>query len=682
MHRTSTLLCFLALTAACPGGSGRGPATSHGAAPATPTVIPRALLFSNPERAAPTLSPDGKWIAFGAPVDGVMNVFVAPADALDRRTQVTFDRQRPIRNYYWSSDSAYVLYEQDAAGDENFHIYRVGRDGKAPLDLTPRPGVAANLVALSPRHPGFALIGMNDRDPRLHDVYKVNLTTGAAERVLENPGVIQPIADGDLRLRLAQRFKPDGSIEILTASADGWTPRAAVPSDDQLTTQVVAIEASGARYYMLDSRDRDTAALFAVDMATGKQTLLAEHPGADADGVIAHPTTGAVRAVSFTVARPEWKIIDPGVGPDLAALAKLDEGDFAVTSMSDDDRTWIVTYNGDRAPVRYWRWDRQAQRGTFLFDARPKLAGQPLARTHAVEIPARDGLTLVSYLTLPLDADPDQDGRPERAAPMVLLVHGGPWARDHWGYSPMVQLLANRGYAVLRVNFRGSTGFGKRFINAADRQWGKAMHDDLLDGVAWAVSQGVTRADDVCIAGGSYGGYATLAGLTLTPTVFKCGVDIVGPSNLITLVESVPAYWQPIITVFKRRMGDWTTPEGRAALTEVSPLTHADRIVRPLLIAQGANDPRVKQAESDRIVAAMQAKGLPVTYALFPDEGHGFARSENTLAFAALTEAFLAQHLGGRVEPLTDADFAGSSVQLPAGAEHLRGVPASVTAAR
>lgn len=681
--RTTPFLCLLGIVAACGGGASQRPATSHAAAPGTAAgpLIPRAVLFGNPERTAPELSPDGRWVAFAAPADGVMNVFVAPVDDLERRTQVTFDKVRPIRQYYWSPDSSYVLYEQDTGGDENFHIFRVGRDGRGALDLTPKAGVAAQLVAMSPRHPGHALIGMNDRDPSLHDVYRVELATGKATRVFENPGYVNPVADGDLQVRLAHQFLPDGSVKIMARTGDRWVEQFAVPADDQLTTSVLAMEQDGGRYYMLDSRDRDTAGLFLVE-ASGRRTLLAEHPRADAGGAIIHPMTGAVRAVSFNVARPEWKVIDPTIGPDLAALAKLDEGDLSVLSASHDDRTWIVAYNGDRQPSRFWRWDRTAQRGTFLYSARPALEGLPLARTHAVEIPARDGLTLVSYLTLPRTADADQDGRAEDRAPMVLLVHGGPWSRDVWGYNALVQLLADRGYAVLRVNFRGSTGFGKRFVNAGDRQWGKAMHTDLLDGVAWAVSQGVTAADRVCIVGGSYGGYATLAGLTLTPTAFRCGVDIVGPSNLITLAESVPPYWKPLISVFQRRMGDWSTPEGRAEMLAVSPLTHANKIERPLLIGQGANDPRVKQAESDQIVKAMMAKGLPVSYVLFPDEGHGFARPENMLAFTAVAEAFLAQHLGGRAEPITAADFAGSSIQIPAGASELRGLPAELTGAR
>ncbi len=683
-------------TSAAPGPAAPGPApgpapASPGLAPTPPSpaavghprsdLIPRAILFGNPERGAPALSPDGKRLAFGAPVDGVMNVFVAPVDDLGRAVQVTFDKVRPIRTYFWSEDGRWVLFTQDTGGDENFHMYRVGADGKDALDLTPRPGVAAQLVGTSVKKPDRILVGMNDRDPEVHDVYEVELATGKARLVLENPGYTGPIADDDLRLRLASKFEPDGSITLMSPPARGagpWLAVDSIPADDQLTTDVIGFDRSGKHYYQVDGRGRDTAALFVIDAASKKRTLLAEHARADASGTIDHPRTGAVRAVAFNVGRPAWKVLDRSIAPDLAALAKLDDGDFSVLSMSRDDQTWIVGFNGDRQPARYWRWDRKTRTGALLYASRPALEGLPLARMHPLEIAARDGLTLVSYLSLPAAADPDGDGVPAAALPMVLLVHGGPWARDSWGYHPTALLLADRGYAVLRVNFRGSTGFGKAFVNAANRQWGKTMHDDLLDAVAWAVARGVTTADQVCIMGGSYGGYAALAGLTLTPTTFRCGVDIVGPSNLITLIESVPPYWKPLLTVFKTRMGDWTTPEGRAALLEVSPVTHAAKIERPLLIGQGANDPRVKQAESDQIVKAMQTKGLPVSYVLFPDEGHGFQRPPNMQAFMAVAEAFLSTHLGGSYQPATAADFAGSTIQIKAGADGIPGLPAGV----
>lgn len=341
-----------------------------------------------------------------------------------------------------------------------------------------------------------------------------------------------------------------------------------------------------------------------------------------------------------------------------------------VISRTLDDRFWLVTYAMDDGPARYYRFDRQRQQADFLFTDRQALEEQPLAKMQPTIIQSRDGLKLVSYYTLPLRSDSDGDGRPDRPLPMVLLVHGGPWARDEWGYKPLHQWLANRGYAVLSVNFRGSTGFGKEFVNAGDLEWGGKMHDDLIDGVNWAVEEGIADPERVAIFGGSYGGYATLVGLTHTPETFACGVDIVGSSNLKTLVESIPPYWQSMIEVFANRMGDHRTEEGRALLRERSPLTYADRIRRPLLIAQGANDPRVKRAESDQIVQAMQEKAIPVTYVLYTDEGHGFARPENSLSFSAITEAFLANVLGGRYEPI-GSDFEGASFTVLTGVEEI-----------
>jgi dipeptidyl aminopeptidase/acylaminoacyl peptidase len=405
----------------------------------------------------------------------------------------------------------------------------------------------------------------------------------------------------------------------------------------------------------------------------GKQTVLSEDPRADVSDTLIHPTEKHVQAVAFTYERKHWQILDLTLTHDMAYLRSVSGGDIEITSRTLDDRVWIVAYVLDNGPIRYYRYDRDTRQAHFLFTNRQALEGLTLAHMHAVVIPSRDGMHLVSYYTLPVGCGSKDDHRPATPLPMVLLVHGGPWARDTWGYDPLHQWLANRGYAVLSVNFRGSTGLGKAFINAANREWGTRMHDDLLDAVEWATQQGIADADRIAIMGGSYGGYATLAGLTFTPDTFACGVDIVGPSNLVTLLESIPPYWQPQIELFATRVGDHRTDEGRAFLTERSPLRYADRIQRPLLIGQGANDPRVKQPESDQIVDAMQANDIPVTYALYPDEGHGFARPENSLSFYAIAEAFLAACLGGGYEPIGD-DFRGSSLTVPVGAEHVPGL--------
>jgi dipeptidyl aminopeptidase/acylaminoacyl peptidase len=392
---------------------------------------------------------------------------------------------------------------------------------------------------------------------------------------------------------------------------------------------------------------------------------------------MSNPRSGEVEAYAVTYLRDEWTALDPKVGADLAWLREQLKGDISVTSRTLDDRLWTVAVDPVVAPSSVHLYDRQAKSLKQLYVSRPELVGAPLQAMHPIEIKARDGLTLPSYLTLPPGSDADGDGKPAAPVPMVLLVHGGPWARDDYGYNPYHQWLANRGYAVLSVNFRGSTGFGKAFISAGDLEWGRKMHDDLIDAVDWAVKQGVSPADQVAIMGGSYGGYATLAGLTFTPTTFACGVDIVGPSNLETLLKTIPPYWVPLIEQFHQRMGNPNTPEGLALLKERSPLYKAGDIVRPLLIGQGANDPRVNQAESDQIVSAMKAKGIPVTYVLFPDEGHGFARPENNIAFNAVTENFLAGCLKGRAEPIGDT-VKKSSAKVPEGAQHTPGLEAAL----
>src|SRR5690606_32421836 len=414
-------------------------------------------------------------------------------------------------------------------------------------------------------------------------------------------------------------------------------------------------------------------ALYAVDAESGERTLVYENPRADVGDALAHPRTGKVQAAASNYLREEWTVLDPAIREDMAKLAAMGPGEASVVSRTLDDSQWIVAYSAAENPTTYYRYDNASNQLTELFSTRPDLAGKPLVPMWPQEIKARDGKTLVSYLTLPQAADPDQDGNPDKAVPMVLFVHGGPWARDAYGYSSYDQWLANRGYAVLSVNYRGSTGFGKAFVNAADGEWAGKMHDDLIDAVAWAVDRGVTTPDKVAIMGGSYGGYATLVGLTFTPDTFACGVDIVGPSNLQTLLSTIPPYWAAFFEQFAKRVGDPRTEAGKKMLNERSPLNFVEKIKKPLLIGQGANDPRVKQSESDQIVQAMQRSEIPVTYVLFPDEGHGFARPENAMAFNAVTEGFLAECLGGRIEPIGD-DFAGSSIEVPAGADGVKGL--------
>lgn len=633
-------------------------------------LIERAKLFGNPEKAQGRISPDGQWISWLAPSNGVMNIWVAPASDPAKAKVLTSEAKRPIRQHFWSPDSSMILFINDKDGDENFLLYGVAPAGGEARVLTPFEKTTVLIIGMSDKVTDRILVGLNNRDEKWHDVHSLDLKTGKLTEVFRNDGFGGFTADEELNLRVASRPNAAGG-EDLFRIVNGKVEEKPFTSwglDDSQTTQPISFSADGKTLYWIDARGRDTAAAYAMDFASGKTTLLKEDPRADISGLMVNPGTGTVEAVQVDYLKPEWTVLDAGVKADIAFLnEKL--GEWAVGSRTHADDKWTVaTLNSDKASSTYL-YDRKAKSLTKMFDTRPALADAALAAMRPVEIRTRDGKTMVSYLTLPAGTAE----KPAKPLPMVLLVHGGPWARDGYGFDTEAQLLANRGYAVLQPNFRGSTGFGKAFTNAGNGEWGMKMHDDLLDAVKWAVDGGFADAGKVAIMGGSYGGYATLAGLTFTPETFACGVDIVGPSNLNTLLSTVPPYWESFYKQLVARMGDPKTPEGQKWLKERSPLTHADKIVKPLLIGQGANDPRVKQAESDQIVAAMEAKKIPVTYVLFPDEGHGFARPENNIAFMAVAENFLSQCIGGRAEPI-GRTVAASSAKVPHGAEFAPGL--------
>lgn len=637
-------------------------------------LISRDALFGNPAYTNVQISPDGSMLSWVAPDEGVLNVFVAPAGDLSAARAVTSDRGRGVRAYAWAPGGDTLIYVQDRGGDENFLLYGVDPQTGEETEYTPFDDTRVQILASDEDHPGVMIVGLNNRDPRWHDAYRLDLATGDLELIYENTDEIGGyVFDNDLNLRFGQRSTSAGGATYLRYEDRAWTEFLQVSPEDLYTTGLRGFSEDNATVYLTDSRGRNTGALFGYDLETGEQTLIAEDERADIGGVWSDPETGEPDVYSVTYARTELKPLTEDGEAILAALRAQFDGDVALTSRSDDDQTWVLLETASDEVSTYWLWDREADSFTELVSTRPDLVGAPLAKMEPVMIEARDGKTLVSYLTLPRGTDADGDGRPEAPVPMVLWVHGGPWARDAYGYDTYAQWFANRGYAVLQVNFRGSTGFGKDFVNAGDLEWGEAMHDDLIDAVDWAVAEGVTAEDSVAIGGGSYGGYATLAGLTFTPETFACGVDIVGPSNLVTLLDSVPPYWESFRRVLETRVGDPNTEEGLQLLRDRSPLNSVDNIQRPLLIGQGANDPRVAQAESDQIVEAMQARDIPVTYVLFPDEGHGFARPENRLAFNAVAEGFLGECLGGRVEPIGEA-FQGSSLSVPAGEGYVGGL--------
>ncbi|MEZ5924510.1 MAG: S9 family peptidase [Hyphomicrobiaceae bacterium] len=633
--------------------------------------IARRKLFGNPDRAMVRLSPDGKYISWLAPANGVMNVWVAPRQEPAAARAVTRDTKRGIRVFGWSLQSPHVLYMQDTDGDENWHIHATTIDTGETTDLTPYPGVNARWMGQSWTRPGLLAIGMNDRDAAWHDLYLVDVVSAKRTLVFENSGQYGGMTlDRDLGLRLVEKPEADGGRTIHRIEAGKTEAWLRIPHADSLTTGIEGFTANGETLYLSSSLGRDKAALYALDWVSGEQCLLAEHDKVDIGRVLTHPVTYVAEAYQTHYLTGDWQALTPDMEAEIARIKRDYDPEFDIVSRTRADDLWVMTAVKPERPGQYHLYDRAAGRFSFLFESRPELADERLARMHPVVIPSRDGLELVSYLTLPAAVAGD---RPPAPLAMVLNVHGGPWSQDSYAYDPEHQWLADRGYAVLSVNFRSSTGFGKSFITAGDGQWAGKMHEDLLDAVDWAVREGIADRSKVAIMGGSYGGYATLAALTFTPEVFACGVDIVGPSNLETLLATVPPYWAAFFETLARAVGDPRTEAGRALLRDRSPLHRADRIVRPLLIAQGANDPRVKQAESDQIVEAMRKKGLPVTYVLYPEEGHGFAVPENRIAFYAIAEAFLATHLGGRAEPMGEA-LSGARLEVPEGADAVPGL--------
>lgn len=638
--------------------------------------IPRAKLFGNPTRAQCQISPDGRWLSWLAPKDGVLNVWVTPADDMAAAQVITDDRKRGIRFYGWMPNGTHVLYIQDEGGTEDWHVYVADIASREVRNLTPLAGVQAQLHGLSLDHPNMMAVGLNERDKAWHDVYRIDILSGARELVFENTQQLSRIVlDRQLRPKLASKTRAEEGGRIrYRIEGSRLEPVGVVEHEDDLTTYTIGFTRDAGTVYGVSSAGRDKAALFATDWQSGRETLLAQHPKADIGHVLTHPETDVVEAAAALYLRSEWIPLNERMAADLKKLHGELPGEIGIVDRTLDDSRWIVVASAAEAPATYHLYDRGKGTITELFASRPELKTCRLAPMQAEVVRARDGLDLVSYLTLPAG----EKKRPEVPLPMVLLVHGGPWARDAYGFDPQHQWLTDRGYAVLSVNFRASTGFGKAFVNAGDLEWGRKMHDDLIDAVNWAVGEGIASRERVAIMGGSYGGYATLAGLTFTPEVFCCGVDIVGPSNLETLLATIPPYWAAFFENLARRVGDPRTEAGRKLLRERSPLHHAGNITRPLLIAQGANDPRVKQAEADQIMDAMRAKGLAVTYVLYPEEGHGFAVPQNRQSFYAIAEAFLAAHLGGRCEPVGQ-DFEGAKFEVREGVSHVAGLEAALS---
>lgn len=641
-------------------------------------LIPRDALFASPSYSELQISPDGKQLAFLHPLNGVLNVWVAPLDDLKAATPVTRFDTRPPDSFQWSPDGGYILVLKDVGGEEHSQLWVANLEKRTVTNMTDDPAVQTKIVKVSKRRPGEILIGMNIRDRRYRDIYRLDLATGQRTEVLRNEAnYIDVVADPDFNIRLAVRGNTDGSSTYLRLDSAAPSEFMTIPLAALRNSRILALDGQG-KLLMLDSRTSDKANLVSVDLATGERALLAASARADIVDTLFDEASGMLLATREDPLVSEWTVRSEDARAEFAALEAAAAGPFKIIDQTPDNARWLLLETVPNHPDRYSWWDRKTRTLTPLVSTRPDLARQPLARRIPVPIASRDGLTLPSYLTLPTHAKRGADGMPAAPVPMVLLVHGGPWLRDDLAFDPQHAWLADRGYAVLSVNFRASGGFGKEFMAKGDRKWSETMHDDLLDGVQWAIDKGVTSKDRVAVMGLSYGGYSTLVGLSFTPDTFQCGVDLAGPSNLVKQVALMPDWWTWQRPQFVNRVGDPATSEGAADLMRHSPIARVDAISKPLLVTNGANDPRIFPSQSEEIVDALKARGKPVTYAFYPDEGHVYAKDATNISFAAIAEHFLSQCLGGPAEPYGD-DLIGSRVELKTGVRHVPGLEAALT---
>lgn len=677
----------IALLARGTGCSGPIPAPTS----APVRLLPLQTLLAPATNLAPAISPDGRWISFLRPVDGAMNLFVAPAESIGAARPITNRRGRGLQPfdvsgnvlYRWTHDSRRIVFPQDNNGDEKWNLHVVDIATGNERNLTPLPGVEVTFLAFSESDPNQAAVAVKDRSPYFPDLYRLDLTTGDRTLILRNDKMVAVLPDHELRPRVGIAIAADGTLDLYRPTGDsGWAMLWDIGPDDVAALNATSYQRAwefdreNRHLIMYDTEGRDLTALVTVDLESGRRAVIAENPESDLAGVLYHPTTHQLQAYATMWTRTIWHPLDPSVGSDFARLAKVADGDVKVLGRSDDLTRWIVEYTLSDAPIAYYLYERTTGRTTHLFTGTPALEGLKLSKLHPFEIRTPDGLRFVSYYLLPPWSDPDGDGRPDRPQPTVVLVHGGPSdERAQWAYGPFVHWLANRGYAILYVNYRGSPGFGKRFINAQNLEWGGRMHADVLQQVDWAIEKGIAAPGRVALIGGSYGGYETLVGMTMTPDRFACGVDLVGPSNL----ERFMPHWN--VDRMSKVVGDPRTAEGRALLRSRSrsPINFAAQTRHPVLIGQGANDARVPKYQSDTVVAAMQGAGVPVIYAVYPDEGHGLLRPANSFSFWAMGEQFLARCLGGRAAPFGDA-LAGSSVRIEAGADYIPGLTEALKA--
>ncbi|MCL4361351.1 S9 family peptidase [Candidatus Dependentiae bacterium] len=607
-------------------------------------LIPRDILFGNPLKASPRISPDGKKISYLAPVNNVLNIWVGNIDDagnISNEYVLTKDTNRGIRSYFWAPNGKQILYIQDTNGDENWRLYGADLETKEIKLYTPFDNVQVQINSVDKKFPNDILILMNKENPKHHDLYKLNLQSGDLELIEKNPGTFTEfIDDHNLQPKATVSMLKNSSSQLMIKENGKWKPIITWQPEDAQTSGPLAFAKDTDYLYLNESQGVNASRLVKLNIKTLKKEVLAEDPNYDLSNVLIDPDTYEILAVTFLKDKQEWLLFDPEFKQTFEQISKLDEGEIHILNMDYAKQKYIIGFEKDNGPAAFYYFDKKTGIGKFLFVNKPDLKKYKLAHMEPISFTAKDGLEIHGYLTFPINKKSN--------LPLILDVHGGPAARDVWGYNSDAQWFANRGYAVLNINYRGSTGYGKKFLNAGDREWSGKMHQDLIDAVNWAVEKGIADPNKIAIYGGSYGGYAALVGATFTPDIFCCAVDIVGPSNLITLLESIPPYWDNFRAQLYKKVGNpETEPE---FLKSCSPLFKADQIKIPILVAQGANDPRVKQAEAEQIVQAMKDKNIDYEYLLFPDEGHGFAKPENRIKFYKAAEKFLAKNLGGRYE--------------------------------
>ena len=619
-------------------------------------LINREIFFDNPEIAGGQISPNALWVTYIKAYKGTMNIWLKKAnEPFEKGKPLTADTLRPVRSYFWSDDSKYVLYVQDKGGNEDFHVYAVNPFAAAEAktgvpaarDLTPVEGARAEIYYVSKKSPNMMWIGLNNRDKAWHDLHKLNIATGEMALLRENKDRIGGWDfDWDENLRLAFRSNMDGSSDILRVDDAALTPIFSVPNLQSAYTLNWTPDNKQVYLVTDKGKERNLSELLLLDPLSMQETFVERDPLGKVDfgSATFSDVTKKMRYTSYTDMRTKRYYKDATFESNIAFLQKeFPNKEFSFVSFDKTENLCLVNVYSDTDPGKVYLYDRLNGKVTFQYNPRPNLPTEHLSPMETVTYKSSDGLEIPAYVTYP-------KGKERKNLPLLVLPHGGPWGRDNWGYNSVAQFWANRGYVVLRPNFRGSTGYGKAFLDAGNGEWGQKMQDDITWGVKYLVAEGIVDANNVGITGGSYGGYVTLAGVTFTPDLYKVAVAVVAPSNLNTLLASIPPYWESFKKQMFTRMADPNTEEGKALLAKQSPVNSVDKIKTPLMIVQGANDPRVKKAEADQIVVACRDKGVPVEYICAPDEGHGFARPINNMAYLAASEKFIAKHLGGRYQ--------------------------------